>query len=113
MEFLEERRLKNLVKKHYEFVGLPTNEGHASFCKSMSGDWEAHSLVKYFSVTNEGHASFYKSMSGDWEDHASVKYFSVEGQLQFHALLFVARRAPSDVFETKHQVVRPPSFHHG
>ena len=67
----------------------------------MSDDWEAQSLVKYYSVTNEGHASFYKAMSGDWEDHASVKYFSVEGQLEFHALLFVARRAPSGVFETK------------
>ena len=99
--FLEERRLKNLVRKHYEFVGNPTNEEYASFYKLMSGDWEAHSLVKYFSVTNEGHASFYKPMSGDWEEHASVKYFSVEGQLEFHALLFVARRAPSDVFETK------------
>ena len=40
-------------------------------------------------------------MSGVWEDHASVKYFSVEGQLEFHALLFVARCALSDVFETK------------
>ena len=39
-------------------------------------------------------------MFGDWDNHASVKYFSVEGQLKFHALLFVARRAPSDVFET-------------
>ena len=101
-----------------------TNEQYASFYKSMSGEWADHSPVKLFSETNEEYASLYKMLANDWEDHSPVKYvsvyasfynslshdwkdhlpvkhFNVEGHLEFHALLFVPRRAPFSLFETK------------
>jgi len=148
-DFLEDRTLKDLVKKHSQFIQYPiklyttkeeevtdeeekkekvketsdeTKEGEAKVedveedeekpskkkkKKVEKHDWEELNKQKPIwlrspsDVTKEEYAAFYKSLSNDWEDHLAVKHFSVEGQLEFKCLLFVPKRAPFDMFESK------------
>uniref|UniRef100_A0A165ZJY7 Histidine kinase/HSP90-like ATPase domain-containing protein n=1 Tax=Daucus carota subsp. sativus TaxID=79200 RepID=A0A165ZJY7_DAUCS len=144
LEYLEERRIKDLIKKHSEFISYPIylwtekttekeisddedeeikkeeegdveeidedkekKESKKKKIKEVSHEWQLINkqkpiwLRKPEEISKDEYASFYKSLTNDWEEHLAVKHFSVEGQLEFKAILFVPKRAPFDLFDTR------------
>jgi len=144
LEFIEEKKVKEIIKKHSEFINFEIQlmvekttekeitddeeepekkEENAEVeikdeqeektdkkkkkVKEVTSEFEVQNKSKPIwmrkpeTVTKEEYSAFYKSLSNDWEDHLAVKQFSVEGQLEFKAILFIPKRAPFDLFETK------------
>ncbi|MEQ1564466.1 MAG: molecular chaperone HtpG [Myxococcota bacterium] len=92
-EFLDPIKLKGVIRKHSNFLHHPirvdgdaANSGKALWAEPAS------------QVTDEEAETFYRSIAMDWQPPARRIHTSVDSPIQYHALLFVPRDRPYDLF---------------
>lgn len=118
LEYLDEWRLRTIVKKYSDFIQYPVTmtvtrtvpvtddegkeiEGGGTIEKeevqtlnSMKAIWARPKAE----VTPEEYQEFYKHISHDFEDPFRTIHFSAEGTSEFKALLYLPAKKPFDVF---------------
>lgn len=112
-DFFSTDFLKELVKKHSEFVVFPIMlQVEKEKEKEIDADNKTDETVLEFEhinqqkpvwtlspseVTHKQYASFYKSLTNDSNDHLAVKHFSVEGGVEMKSVLYIPRQAPLEM----------------
>lgn len=112
-EFLSEWRLREIIGKYSDHIGLPVEiqtteydeEGKASGQK-----WEKINKAQALwtrpktEISDEEYQEFYKHLSHDYNDSLIWAHNKVEGKQEYTSLLYVPAKAPWDLFnrEQKH-----------
>jgi len=113
-EFADGWRLRNIVKKYSDHIGLPIElpkESHASLeggeekDKPAEAEWETVNRASALwtrprtEVKDEEYQEFYKHVGHDFENPLSWSHNKVEGKLEYTSLLYVPGRAPFDLYQ--------------
>jgi molecular chaperone HtpG len=111
-EYLEEYRLRSLVKKFSDFIEHPVmmpvtrtrKEGEGDDAKEVEvtedetlNSQKAIWLRAKTETSDEDYNEFYKHISHDFNDPANVIHYSAEGAMEFKALLFIPGKKPFDM----------------
>jgi len=123
-EFLEQYRLKNLVKKYSDYIRYPIkmemkksrlkehehneNEEHEheyedytelETLNSMTPIWKKNRSE----LTDEDYFAFYKDKFMDFTEPVSVIHDKAEGQATYSALMFIPKKAPFDYYTKEYE----------
>jgi len=88
-EFLDEDRIKGIIRKHSDFVSWPILIGDERI-NQEEAIWSRNPSE----VTTEEYNAFYKHISGDWSDPLVTIHVRADAPLQFNAVLFIPERRP-------------------
>jgi molecular chaperone HtpG len=114
-EFLDDWRLKSVIRKYSDHVQLPI--------VMKKSEWDAEAKAQVVrdedetvnqanaiwtraksDITDEQYQEFYKHVSHDWQPPLAWSHAKVEGRQEYTELLYVPSQAPFDMFdrERKH-----------
>lgn len=114
-EFLNDYRLRSIVRKYSEHISLPIymvkpalddqDESGKDEQASEADQWEAVNAGTALwarakrDIKKDEYNQFYTSMTYDSEEPLSVLHNHVEGKQQYTSLFFIPRKAPFDLWD--------------
>ncbi|MGF1764352.1 molecular chaperone HtpG [Aliivibrio kagoshimensis] len=111
-EFLNEWRLKEVISKYSDHIGIPVSiwsiekdeEGN-----DKEGKWDQINKAQALwtrnksDISEEEYKEFYKHVSGDYSDPLVWSHNRVEGKNDYTSLLYIPAKAPWDMMNRDHK----------
>ena len=101
-EYLEERRIKGIVKKYSDYIKYPILmkiDENEETLNSMIPIWKRNDSE----VTEEEYNSFYSDKYYDFDAPLKATHSKVEGQISYDSLLFVPSHAAYDYYTKEYE----------
>ncbi|HVC02023.1 MAG TPA: molecular chaperone HtpG [Steroidobacteraceae bacterium] len=101
-EFLEELRLRQLVRKYSDYLGIP-------IVLESSGKSETLNQAKAFwtrskaELKDADYQAFFKHIVHEDDEARAWAHNKVEGALEYTSLLYLPKKAPFDLLEREHR----------
>ncbi|MGX2987439.1 molecular chaperone HtpG [Ursidibacter sp. B-7004-1] len=106
-EFLSEWRLRDIISKYSDHIGLPVEIQTKEFDdegKEIGTKWEKINKAQALwtrsksDISDDEYKEFYKHISHDFADPLLWSHNKVEGKQEYTSLLYVPSKAPWDLF---------------
>jgi molecular chaperone HtpG len=125
MKYLDEGLLRDLIKKHSQFINYPIyiySTDESAYDTDDSDDeldnkdyqliniekplWHKNpdDVIEQDYIKLFNHLIQYDKQTNQNLGYIDKKYFRIEGNVSFNAVLFVPKKAPADIFEAKGKV---------
>ncbi|GAB3258939.1 Hsp90 family chaperone protein [Chitinimonas naiadis] len=109
-EFLDDWRLKSIIKKYSDHITLPIRmkkgnsygeNGEVIVSDELETVNKASALWARSKndISEDEYKAFYKHVSHDWEEPLAWSHARVEGRQEYTELLYVPKRAPFDLYD--------------
>jgi molecular chaperone HtpG len=102
-EFIEDFRLRSVIKKYSDHINLPIVM--PSQAEDKKGEYEVVNQASALwmrsknEITDEEYKEFYKHVAHDFEDPQSWLHNQVEGTQSYTTLFYIPQRAPFDLWD--------------